>query len=162
MPAAERKIVFGGIESILTIHRDNLLPALKRSIASLLEGTDDDEGRLSAKTARDVGQVFRTYTAYMKQYSTYINNFDNALSRMKTWTDSPSSSVSPSFSSKPTSPNFASMTSVALSIGMGAGPNMLPANEGASSSGTQMTATQKKRVKTFLKVSCIRAYRFEN
>ncbi|ORY25617.1 RhoGEF domain-domain-containing protein [Naematelia encephala] len=83
VPLAERKIVFGGVESILTIHRDNLLPALERVIKPLLDRGDDDE--LSKQTAHQVGEVFRTYIAYMKQYSTYINNFDNALSRMKTW-----------------------------------------------------------------------------
>lgn len=152
IPAAERKIVFGGIESILTIHRDNLLPALERAIRPLLEGADDDAGSLSAQTAHTVGEVFRTYIAYMKQYSTYINNFDNALSRMKTWTAPTTAPSTPAFPPKPTSPSFTAMASVAVSVGMGMNAVSMPINEPAPHSGLHMTATQRKRVKAFLKV----------
>lgn len=152
VPAAERKIVFGGIESILTIHRDNLLPALERVIRHLLEGQDDEEGALSSKTAHDVGDVFRTYIAYMKQYSAYINNFDNALSRMKTWTAPISSPVMLAFPTKPTSPNI-TIASAAVSVGMGMSTVSMPINECAPQSGSSMTTSQRKRVKAFLKVS---------
>jgi hypothetical protein len=155
VPVAERKIVFGGIESILTIHRDNLLPALEKAVRPLLEGTDDEEGQLSTQTAHNVGEVFRTYIAYMKQYSTYINNFDNALSRMKTWTASaitPTSSMPPTPAyGKPSSPNIASaISSAALSVGMMSAAS-LSLGDNVPLSGNQMTANQKKRVKIFLK-----------
>ncbi len=154
VPALERKIVFGGIESILTIHRDNLLPALERAIRPLLDGKDDEEGTLSALTAHQVGEVFRTYITYMKQYSTYINNFDNALSRMQTWTAPSSAPPTPAFPSKPTSPNFSAIAMAGVSIGAGMGPVSLPGvKESAPHSGLQMTTAQRKRVKAFLKVS---------
>lgn len=147
VPLADRKIVFGGIESILTIHRDNLLPALEKAIRGLLEGKDDDEGRLSADTAHLVGEVFRTYIAYMKQYSTYTNNYDNALSRMKGWTAPSSSPAAPGFSTKPSSPNIAGLaaaTSTNVAMAMTAAPDAGP-------SASHLSSAQKKRVKTFLK-----------
>ena len=154
VPAAERKVVFGGIESILTIHRNNLLPALERAMRPLLEGKDDDEGILSTQTAHTVGEVFRTYIAYMKQYSTYINNFDNALSRMKTWTATASSPATPTFPPKPGSPNSTGIASSAVSVGMGMAMVSPPNGESIPHAGSSnMTTGQRKRVKTFLKVS---------
>ncbi|WVQ96428.1 hypothetical protein IAU59_003533 [Kwoniella sp. CBS 9459] len=150
IPAAERKIVFGGVESILTIHRDNFLPALEKAIRVLLEGQDDEEGSLSAATAHAVGEVFRTYIAYMKQYSTYINNFDNALSRMKTWSAPNSAPNTPAFSSKPNTPNVG-ISAAAVSVGMSAISSLSSGPDSVPISGSQMTTSQKKRVKTFLK-----------
>ncbi|WWC62684.1 uncharacterized protein I303_105281 [Kwoniella dejecticola CBS 10117] len=149
IPAAERKIVFGGVESILTIHRDNFLPALEKAVKPLLEGTDDEEGSMSSATAHHVGEVFRTYIAYMKQYSTYINNFDNALSRMKTWSAPSSTPNTPAFSSKSTqSPGI---SAAAVSVGMSAISNLSNGPDSVPISGSQMSSSQKKRVKTFLK-----------
>ncbi|WVR06412.1 hypothetical protein IAU60_003443 [Kwoniella sp. DSM 27419] len=148
IPAAERKIVFGGIESILTIHRDNFLPALEKAVKTLLEGQDDEEGNMSAAAAHSVGEVFRTYIAYMKQYSTYINNFDNALSRMQTWSAPSSTPNTPAFSSKPSTPNVG-ISQSSVSVGMSVIANL--SDTTTPTSGSQMTASQKKRVKTFLK-----------
>ena len=154
VPAPERKVVFGGIESILSIHRDNLLPALERAAKPLLEGTDSDNGDFSVDIAHAVGEVFRTYIAYMKQYSTYINNFDNALSRMKTWTapitrtwTAPTSgTTTPAFGSKANSP----VSTAAIGVGLSAGLGAVAQNETVLS-GSNMTTAQRKRVKTFLK-----------
>jgi hypothetical protein len=125
-------------------------------VRPLLDGTDDEDGRLSVATAYQVGQVFRTYIAYMKQYSTYINNFDNALSRMKTWTRSgtPMSSApgTPAFTSKPPSPGNGAISAAAISVGMGMGAVSLPLNETVPHSGSLMSASQRRRVKHFLKV----------
>lgn len=149
VPAPERKVVFGGVESILTIHRDNLLPALERAVRPLIEGADDDEGELSTATAHAVGEVFRTYIAYMKQYSSYINNFDNAATRMKSWSAVPTSGPStPSFGSKPSTPTI---SSAAVSVGVGLGAVSLSPGDPVPHSGCQMTTGQRKRVKQFLK-----------
>ena len=150
VPAAERKVVFGGIESIMSIHRDNLLPALEKAVKPLLDGADDEDGELSTRTAHAVGEVFRTYIAYMKQYSTYINNFDNALSRMKTWTAPSSAPSTPAFSTR--SPiGTPSISSAAISVGVGLGAVSLPAGDPVPHSGSLMSTSQRKRVKTFLK-----------
>jgi hypothetical protein len=152
VPAAERKVVFGGIESILSIHRDNLLPALEKAVKPLLEGADDEEGELSTRTAHAVGEVFRTYIAYMKQYSTYINNFDNALSRMKTWTAPTSTPGTPAFGPRPSqTATTPSISSAAISVGVGLGAVSLPTGDPVPHSGNQMSTSQRKRVKHFLK-----------
>ena len=154
IPSSERKVVFGGIESILSIHRDNLLPALEKAVRPLLEGTDDEAGELSTHTAHAVGEVFRTYIAYMKQYSSYINNFDNALNRMTTWTETPMPGT-PGYPIKPGRPGTANgaVSAGAISVGMGLSSLSLPLADATPHSGSQMTSSQKKRVKGFLKVS---------
>ena len=152
IPANERKVVFGGIESILSIHRDNLLPALERAVRPLFEGTDDEEGELSTRTAHAVGEVFRTYIAYMKQYSTYINNFDNALSRMQTWTAPSSAPGTPAFAGKShLAGNTPSIAATVTALGAGLGGVSLNNNDPVPHSGMVMSTSQRKRVKTFLK-----------
>lgn len=146
IPASERKIVFGGIESIMTIHRDNLLPALERAIRDLIDNGDDEEGEKSKATAHATGEVFRTYIAYMKQYSTYINNFDNAQSRMRHWMSSSTWSEKPGLaSSKSTAGSLASVA------GVGASVAALPMSEAVPHTGSAMTTAQRKRTKAFLK-----------
>jgi hypothetical protein len=146
IPRGESKIVFGGIEPILSIHREHLLPALEKAVRPLIEGGDDDGGTLSAQTAQTIGEVFRTYIVYMKQYSTYTNNFDNALARMQTWTTS--TGATPTLPSKPKSPNTSTGVTP-LSTSKISGPSS-PA-DAIPQSGNQLTAGQKKRVKAFLK-----------
>lgn len=146
VPALERKIVFGGVESILAIHRDNFLPALENVLRQLVENGDDEKGTLSIDTAYSVGEVFRTYIAYMRQYSTYITNFDNALARMKTWSLSNSGSSTPVFSGKSSAAN---VSVNALAAGMGAVSMSAAAVQTAS--GQPMSSNQRKRVKAFLK-----------
>lgn len=142
IPVAERKVVFGGVESVLVIHRDNVLPALTRTIQPLLDQGDDDQGELSARIAHQVGEVFRTYIAYMKQYSTYINNFDNALARMRSWT---------------AQANTTGAIGKAGAVGVAAvgaglvGSAVMPAGDSVPHSGSPLTPSQRKRVKQFLK-----------
>ncbi|ODN81762.1 hypothetical protein L202_02145 [Cryptococcus amylolentus CBS 6039] len=144
VPSSERKIVFGGIESILAIHRDNFLPALEKVVKTLIESEGKaDDGEMSIETAYRVGEVFRTYIAYMKQYSTYITNFDNALARMKTWSGTSSGTSTPTFPGKAGS----NMSSTAINAGMSA--ISLP-SAAPTASGPQMSSSQKKRVKAFL------------
>ncbi|WVQ73148.1 hypothetical protein IAR50_002712 [Cryptococcus sp. DSM 104548] len=144
VPSSERKIVFGGIESILAIHRDNFLPALEKVVKTLIESEGNaDDGEMSTETAYRVGEVFRTYIAYMKQYSTYITNFDNALARMKTWSGTQSGTSTPAFPGK-AGPN---LSSTAINAGMSA-ISLSAATPTAS--GPQMSSSQKKRVKAFL------------
>lgn len=88
VPATERRIVFGGIEGIMRFHSDSFLPALQEAAAEVLaHGVRDEDvdGERSRRAARAVGEVFRTYQPYMRQYSAYINNFDFALARLASW-----------------------------------------------------------------------------
>ncbi|CAG7847654.1 SubName: Full=Uncharacterized protein {ECO:0000313/EMBL:CCA72479.1} [Serendipita indica DSM 11827] len=86
VPLVERKIVFNGLDSLLAFHRENFLPALEQACQTL-DNSDDADGSASAKAAIDVAKVFVSHAAFMRMYSTYINNFDNALRRTKQWTD---------------------------------------------------------------------------
>lgn len=148
IPASERKIVFGSIEAILTIHRNNLLPALEKAVKPLLDGVDDEDGMISAQTAHAVGETFRTYIAYMKQYSTYVNAFDNALTRMKSWTNS-TSGTTPTIG-KNGSPTIASMAGLAAA-GTAGSVGMTSTSSSDSGGGGHMNASQQKRVKHFIK-----------
>ncbi|BEJ17225.1 hypothetical protein CspHIS471_0606260 [Cutaneotrichosporon sp. HIS471] len=145
IPMAERKVVFGGVESILIFHRDNFLPAIERAIKPLLLDGDDPTGAVSALAAHKVGEEFRNYIAYMKQYSTYINNFDNALSRMKTW-------LLPSNGSATPSPAKGAGAIGVAAVGASlVGSAVLPVGESVPHTGSHLAPAQRKRVKTFLK-----------
>lgn len=145
IPMAERKVVFGGVESILIFHRDNFLPAIERAIQPLLISGDDSTGAVSALAAHKVGEEFRNYIAYMKQYSTYINNFDNALSRMKTWL------VSSNGTSTPSPAKGTGAIGVAAVGASLIGSAVLPVGESVPITGSTLAPAQRKRVKTFLK-----------
>lgn len=146
IPLAERKVVFGGVESILVIHRDNFLPALERVIEPLLRGSDDSEGTISARIAHQVGEVFRTYIAYMKQYSTYINNFDNALQRMRSWTLPVAGS--PTTSTKVTPSGGIGVAAIGAGL---IGSAVLPVGDAKPLQHSPLQPSQRKRVKHFLK-----------
>lgn len=151
IPVAERKVVFGGVESVLVIHRDNFLPALEKVVRPLLDNGDDPEGALSARTAHQVGEVFRTYIAYMKQYSTYINNFDNALARMRAWTTATAGAGGPVTKASAAAAAKSGAVGVAAVGASLVGSAVLPVGDGVPHSGSHLTPAQKKRVKTFLK-----------
>ena len=74
VPAAERKIVFGGIESLFSFHKESFLPALEQAAAPLIKSAKDADvdGKLSMDVARNVGNIFVRHAAFMKMYSTYI------------------------------------------------------------------------------------------
>lgn len=159
IPMSERKIVFGGIEGILRFHKESLLPAMEAAGKDILSGVPDTDGTLSAQAARAMGDVFRSYNPFMRQYSSYINNFDNALARMRTWTSDASSSNngSPSgfgSSSKPSSPAASSVQLATVSMGLGMS-SMAPTvtADAIPTTRSNLTAAQRKRIKSFLKVS---------
>jgi hypothetical protein len=127
----------------------------------ILAGTADPDGSISAQAARAMGDVFRSYNPFMRQYSSYINNFDNSLARMRTWTaETPSSAHgSPSgfgTGSKPSSPAGGSVQLATVSMGLGMS-SMAPTVTADSLPTTRsnLTAAQRKRIKSFLKVSAI-------
>lgn len=77
VPAAERKVVFGGLESLFLFHKDIFLPALENAATPLfkpdgLAADADSDGRLSSDVAMGVGRMFVSHAAFMKMYSTYI------------------------------------------------------------------------------------------
>lgn len=71
VPVNERKIIFNGLESLLSFHKDSFLPALEKAYKALGEG-DDTSGELSNDTAMKIAKVFVSHAAFMRMYSTYI------------------------------------------------------------------------------------------
>lgn len=71
VPATERKIVFNGLESLLSFHKESFLPSLEKAYLSL-EAVDDVDGQVSTQAAIKVAQVFVSHAAFMRMYSTYI------------------------------------------------------------------------------------------
>ncbi|KAI0662761.1 hypothetical protein C8Q70DRAFT_908828 [Cubamyces menziesii] len=153
VPAHERKIVFSGLEALFYFHRESFLPALERATAPLLVptqgGPTDVDGQLSLYVARDVANTFVSHAAFMKMYSTYINNFDNSVQRIKMWTTDKAGSATPA---QTLSPSSSSAQLVGLGLAMSAGLGNAPAPDGASSANTvSLTSSQRKRIKAYLK-----------
>ncbi len=77
VPFSERKIVFGGVDSLFSFHKESFLPALESAAAPLMMSsaalqTTDADGQLSLSVAKAVGSMFVKHAAFMKMYSTYI------------------------------------------------------------------------------------------
>ncbi|KAH9835614.1 uncharacterized protein C8Q71DRAFT_762768 [Rhodofomes roseus] len=152
VPAQERKIVFGGLEALYVFHKDSFLPALERVAAPLLIPSEDlvlndADGYLSLDVATKVAQVFTSHAAFMKMYSTYINNFDNSVQRIRMWTtDKPGGSgektLSPSSSS-------AQLVALGLTTMTAATPGVVGDNVPAPSA--SLSSGQRKRIKAYLK-----------
>ncbi|KAH8988823.1 hypothetical protein EDB92DRAFT_1870144 [Lactarius akahatsu] len=143
IPAAERRIVFSGLDSLFSFHKDIFLPALELAADSALRSLpqrseEEAEGTLSANAARGIARTFVSHAAFMRMYSTYINNFDHSVQRIKQWvSDRPGTATGPS----PQSPSLA-----AQATGAGA------ANTTSDSSGgPQLTSSQRRRIKSYLK-----------
>ncbi|KAL1694765.1 hypothetical protein GGG16DRAFT_122122 [Schizophyllum commune] len=154
VPAPERKIVFGGVEALCSFHKDIFLPALEVAAApvlvnpSVLEEADSD-GQLSMNVARAVGNTFLRHAAFMRMYSTYINNFDHSVQRVKYWmTERTTGTNSPGSGAPPSS-------SVAQLAGMGMAISAISGADGSSAMsgpGTPALSTsQRKRIRQFLK-----------
>ncbi|EGO04828.1 hypothetical protein SERLA73DRAFT_68489 [Serpula lacrymans var. lacrymans S7.3] len=133
IPAVERKIVFSGIEALFSFHKENFLPALEMASAPVMEsehGSDSDiNGQLSIGVAKAVAGIFLKHAAFMKMYSTYINNCDNSAQRIRYWTAERLATVIPT--------SFVSAQGIM--------------SDTPASSNTTLTTSQRKRIKSFLK-----------
>ncbi|KAH9946674.1 hypothetical protein B0H21DRAFT_742600 [Amylocystis lapponica] len=155
VPAPERKIVFGGLEALFIFHKESFLPALESASAPLLgplggPSPADADGYLSLDTANKVAQTFVSHAAFMKMYSTYINNFDNSVQRIRTWAlDKPST---PS-SGQTLSPSSSNAQLVGLSLAMSgiSAPSAMPENGSMNSNVATLSSSQRKRIKSYLK-----------
>lgn len=156
VPASERKIVFGGIDALFSFHKDSFLPALEVAAAPLMKPSAelqaaDHDGQLSLNVAKAVGNIFLKHAAFMKMYSSYINNFDSSVQRVKHWSAdrstggnaSPASAISPSSST-------AQLVGLGLSMAI-VSPTVL-AESGAAATGVpNISTSQRKRIKSYLK-----------
>ncbi|KAF8271353.1 RhoGEF domain-containing protein [Lactarius quietus] len=128
IPAAERRIVFSGVDSLFSFHKDIFLPALELAADSALRSLpqrseEEAEGTLSANTARGIARTFVSHAAFMRMYSTYINNFDHSVQRIKQWlSDRSGTATSPS----PQSPSLSTQASGAGAANTTSDPSALP------------------------------------
>ncbi|KAI6134009.1 hypothetical protein EV401DRAFT_1437150 [Pisolithus croceorrhizus] len=151
IPPSERKIVFGGVEALFSFHKESFLPALEMAAAPLMKNPKpgeelDPDGQLSVDVTKAMADTFMKHAAFMKMYSSYINNFDNSVQRTKCWSTDRSQMPAPS----------ASPTSAAHLPGLGLAAVSIPGagnivDPSATGSVATLTSGQKKRIKTFLK-----------
>ncbi|KAH9849822.1 hypothetical protein C2E23DRAFT_838532 [Lenzites betulinus] len=154
VPAQERKIVFSGLEALFYFHRESFLPALERASAPLLEPAQapqgDNDGQLSLYVARDVANTFVSHAAFMKMYSTYINNFDNSVQRIKTWTSDKPGAATPAQALSPSS-SSAQLVGLGLAMSAGLGAGTAPDASVSASNSAVLSSSQRKRIKQYLK-----------
>ena len=77
VPAAERKIVFNGLDALFSFHKESFLPALEVAAAPLMKPARtvqeaDSDGQLSLNVVKAVASMFIKHAAFMKMYSSYI------------------------------------------------------------------------------------------
>lgn len=76
IPDRERKVVFGGLESLLAFHMESFLPELEKAADSLLRTSQlelaDADGQLSMTVAIAVANIFVSSAPSMKIYYSYM------------------------------------------------------------------------------------------
>ncbi|KAI0348600.1 hypothetical protein BDW22DRAFT_1320258 [Trametopsis cervina] len=153
VPAAERKVVFSGLEALFQMHKESFLPSLERVAAQLMGPPADldlidADGQTSLSVARQVAHTFVSHAAFMKMYSTYINNFDNSVQRLKAWVADkpgvPGNSLSPSSST-------AQLAGIGLSLSAASTPGSIPGAGNSNNDVAPLSSSQKKRIKQYLK-----------
>ncbi|KAJ3790255.1 hypothetical protein GGU10DRAFT_340918 [Lentinula aff. detonsa] len=148
VPAPERKIVFGAVDGLISFHKDSFLPSLEKAVAPLMEPSagKDVDGQLSLSVATSVGDMFWKYAAFMRMYSTYINNFDSAVQRVKNW----SASSSPSNTTMSPSSSTSQLATMGLAMSAMSNPNTIA--DGAAHAGApNLSSSQRKRIRQYLK-----------
>ncbi|KAJ6519549.1 hypothetical protein C8R45DRAFT_951875 [Mycena sanguinolenta] len=151
VPASERKIVFGGIDALFSFHKDSFLPALEHAAAPIMKSSSelaeaDADGQLSLSVAKAIGSVFLKHSAFMKMYSSYINNFDNAVQRVKNWSVAPGPANGPSS----VTPSGSQLAGLGLSLTSISAPGVI-LDASAASGVPPLSTSQRKRLRTYLK-----------
>ncbi|KAJ3827012.1 hypothetical protein EV361DRAFT_897114 [Lentinula raphanica] len=149
VPAPERKIVFGAVDALISFHKDSFLPSLEKAVEPLMKPSaekEDIDGQLSLSVATAVGDMFWKYAAFMRMYSTYINNFDSAVQRVKYW----SASASPSNTTMSPSSSTSQLATMGLAMSAMSNPNTVA--DGAAHAGVpHLSSSQRKRIRQYLK-----------
>ncbi|KAK7064461.1 DH domain-containing protein [Favolaschia claudopus] len=150
VPASERKIVFSGVESLFSFHKESFLPALEIAAAPLMRSSAelaeaDADGQLSLTVAKAIGNMFLKHAAFMKMYSSYINNFDNAVQRVKNWSAAPL----PTNGAPPVAPSASQLAGLGLALSAISTPSMT--GDGGASGVPTLSTSQRKRLRSYLK-----------
>ncbi|KJA26158.1 hypothetical protein HYPSUDRAFT_133726 [Hypholoma sublateritium FD-334 SS-4] len=157
VPPAERRVVFGGIDALFSFHQQNFLPALEGAAAPLMAPAAavhdaDHDGQLSLEVAKAVGAIFVKHAAFMKMYSSYINNFDSSVQRVKYWTsdrNTPAPAApGPALTS---SPSTSQLVGLGLGMALASTPSALAAGDAAATGIPNLTTGQRRRIKAYLK-----------
>ncbi|TFY62406.1 hypothetical protein EVG20_g6717 [Dentipellis fragilis] len=156
VPAAERKLVFNGLDSLFSFHRESFLPALEMAAKPLFKPSavlalEDADGKLSTKVATAVANTFVSHAAFMKMYSTYINNFDNSVQRIKHWTSDRPVGGTSSPPAQMTPSSSAQMIGLGLAISSISTPGMNPDGVPTLNGVGALSSSQRKRIKSYLK-----------
>ncbi|KAF9036417.1 hypothetical protein BDZ89DRAFT_1100599 [Hymenopellis radicata] len=147
VPAAERKVVFNGVDALFSFHKESFLPALEMAAAPLMKPA----GQQILIVAKAVGNIFVKHAAFMKMYSSYINNFDSSVQRVKYWTSdrqlpgnsSPGSTLSPSSST-------AQLVGFGLTMSAVSAPGVADSSAGPAGL-ANLSSSQRKRIRAYLK-----------
>ncbi|THH10544.1 hypothetical protein EW145_g1259 [Phellinidium pouzarii] len=133
VPAAERKVVFGGLEALFIFHKKSFLPALEAAAAPLFtpqgSAVDADSG---GKLSSDVAI-----------------NFENSVSRIRQWVTDRPAPAPPSATLSPSS-STAHLANMAISMSAISAPSSSLV-DGMSAGKTLLTSGQRKRIKAYLK-----------
>ncbi|KAF9569751.1 hypothetical protein CPC08DRAFT_623368 [Agrocybe pediades] len=157
VPATERKVVFGGIDALFSFHHDSFLPALEGAAAPLMKSSPnqdmDPDGQLSLSVAKAVGNIFVKHAAFMRMYSSYINNFDSSVQRVKYWTSDKNSqgAGSPPGAALSPSSSTAQLAGLGLSMAATSSASALAETAAAATGIPNLTTSQRKRIKQYLK-----------
>jgi len=96
--------------------------------------------------------MFIKHAAFMRMYSSYINNFDNSLQRVRYWSSdriAPGNANSPS-SLSPTS-STAQLVGLGLTISAVTNPAMADLGSSSTNGVANLSTSQKRRIKGYLK-----------
>ncbi|KAE8542357.1 hypothetical protein D1P53_001132 [Cryptococcus gattii VGV] len=85
LTAEERKIMFRGLEEILKLHSQHILPRLVDATQDVLQGVDDLEDDRSIKAVINICKVFCEFSEWLKLYSSYSATCDNATIKLTQW-----------------------------------------------------------------------------
>ncbi|KAK0456257.1 hypothetical protein EV421DRAFT_1895502 [Armillaria borealis] len=155
VPPSERKVVFNGVDALFSFHKESFLPSLEVAAAPLMKPKADQDadadGQLSLNVAKAVGNIFVKHAAFMKMYSSYINNFDHSVQRVKYWTSdrnvsgssSPGSTMSPSSST-------AQLVGLGLTMSAVSSPTVVESSSGPAGL-PNLSSSQRKRIRSYLK-----------
>lgn len=72
IPAAERRVVFAGIQALSSFHKDIILPAFEKALVPLKNCPEAQLGDVSASVASQLAMEFVSHAPFIRMYSTYI------------------------------------------------------------------------------------------
>ncbi|SJL06228.1 uncharacterized protein ARMOST_09564 [Armillaria ostoyae] len=154
VPPSERKVVFNGVDALFSFHKESFLPSLEVAPAPLMklkvDQDTDTDGQLSLNVAKAVGKIFVKHAGFMKMYSSYINNFDHSVQRVKYWTSvrNVSGSASPGSTMSPSS-STAQLVGLGLTMSAVSSPTVVESSSGLAEL-PNLSHSQRKRIRSYL------------